>query len=229
MIINNITGQMYIGQSKDIENRYKEHIYHKNTTVGQAIHQYGVENFTFEVLEECSIENLDEEERYWIKYFNTTYSEYGYNKIQGGQDNIGESNSNAKLTEKDVYGIREDYNNHVPKKESFEKYKNKVTWYSFSNIWEGQSWQYIHYDVYTEENKLYYMKGTTIGENSASAAFTDMEVLELRKRYVNESAAQIYESVKDRCKFQTLQCILWGRYYSHLPIYMKQQKKWINN
>ncbi len=229
MIINNITGQMYIGQSKDIENRYKEHIYHKNTTVGQAIHQYGVENFTFEVLEECSVENLDKEEKYWIKYFNTTYPEYGYNKIQGGQDNIGESNGRVILSEKEVYDIREDYNNHISKKISYEKYKDKIAWYSFSNIWEGYSWQHIHYDVYTEENKLYYMKGTSLGENGKSAIFTDKEVLELRNRYINESAASIYESVKNRCGFQTLQQILWGRHYSHLPIYDKKHKRWINN
>ena len=71
------------------------------------------------------------------------------------------------------------------------------------------------------------MKETSIGEKSASAVFTDEEVLELRKRYVNESAKQIYESVKDKCKFQTLQMILWGRYYSNIDIYDKRNKVWI--
>ena len=220
---------MYIGQSKDIENRFNEHRYHSNTTVGAEIHKYGVENFSFEVLEECSIDDLDKEEEYWIKYFLTTYSVYGYNKIAGGQHNRGESNPKAKLSEKEIFDIREAYNNHERKRNVYENYKDKVSWYSFSNIWEGNSWPNIHYDVYTEENKQYYMKETSLGENGKFAIFTNDEVMELRNRYINESAISIYESVKDRCGFQTLQQILWGRHYSNLPIYDKRHKRWINN
>jgi len=84
-------------------------------------------------------------------------------------------------------------------------------------------------DVYTLENKLYYKRNTISSEaKSKGAAFSDNEVIELRKRYVNESANQIYESVKDRCKFQSLQQILWGRQYTYLPIYDKTNKIWIN-
>lgn len=62
--------------------------------------------------------------------------------------------------------------------------------------------------------------------NHKNSTFSDQEAIELRKRYVHETAKQIYDSVKDRCSFQTLQCILWGRYYSHLKIYDKKEKKW---
>ena len=82
---------------------------------------------------------------------------------------------------------------------------------------------------YTDENINYYKRGTSIGEKSVSAKFTDSEVLALRARYVEETANQIYDNIKDRCGYQTLQQILWGRYYSHLPIYDKKHKVWINN
>lgn len=83
-------------------------------------------------------------------------------------------------------------------------------------------------EVFTKENKEYYSKQATNGEKSHSAKFTNQEVLKLRERYVYESAKQIYEDYKERCSFQTLQQILWGRSYKDLPIYNKKEKKWIN-
>lgn len=49
----------------------------------QAIRKYGVENFSFEVLEECDISLLDEKEVYYINLYNS-YKE-GYNATLGGQ------------------------------------------------------------------------------------------------------------------------------------------------
>jgi hypothetical protein len=50
----------------------------------------------------------------------------------------------------------------------------------------------------------------------------------MRKRYVNESAKNIYIDYKDKISFQAFQQILWGRYYDNLPIYKKKEKQWIN-
>ena len=230
MMTNVIDGTNYIGQSKDIDKRIKQHFYHRNNPVSAidfAIKLYGVDKFVVTILEECTEDKLDEREDYYIKLYGSHKN--GYNIIRGGQDNIGESNSNANLTELDVYNIRESYNNHERKRDVFERYKNKVTWYSFSNIWDGYSWKNIHYDVYTNDNKKYYTSRATNGELSDNAAFTNQEVLELRKRYVNESAKEIYSSVEGRCKYATLQQILFGRSYKDVPIYDKKNKKWINN
>ena len=41
-------------------------------------------------------------------------------------------------------------------------------------------------------------------------------------------AKNIYNDYKDRISYQAFQQILWGRYYSELPIYKKKEKKWIN-
>ena len=229
---NLLDGAMYVGQSKDIDERIKQHYYHRNcpqSVVDFAIKCCGFENFAITILEECTEDKLDEREDYYIQLLQT--HKRGYNVIRGGQGHyrVGESNSNVILTEKEIYDIRESYKNHERKKKVFEKYSNKVTWYSFSNIWEGQSWPHIHYDVYTDENKQYYMSEATNGGLSEFATFTDEEVLELRKRYVNESAREIYSSVSDKCKYQTLQQILFGRHYKNIPIYDKKNGKWINN
>ena len=224
-ITNNITNQSYIGQSKDIDQRFKEHCNHKNTVVGADINLYGVENFSFEILEICAPEKLDEREVYYIEKYNTYNT--GYNKSIGGSSLPGEFNPNAKLTSEEVYYIRECYANHLRKREVYELFKDKISWLYFSNLWEGQSWKHVHYDVYIEENKEYYSRDTCIGQQSEKAAFTNLEVFEMRKRYINETAEQIYESVKDRCSLQTLKMILWGRHYSQIIVYDKRNEKWI--
>jgi len=43
----------------------------------------GIDNFTFEILEECTIENLDEKEAFYINLYNS-YN-YGYNSNRGNK------------------------------------------------------------------------------------------------------------------------------------------------
>jgi len=225
-ITNIITGRSYIGQSKDIEKRFSEHIYHSTSKIDVNINLYGKDNFIFEVLEECPVEKLDDLEDYYIQKYDTINR--GYNEIRGGHHNIGESNPNSKLSESDVYNIREDYNNHIRKNESYQKYKHIISKDYFSNIWEGLSWNHIHMDVYCSKNIEYYKHGTCVGQLSPKSIFTDQEVINLRNMYIDKTAKEIYETVKNRCSFNTLQCILWGRVYKHLPIYDKKNKRWIN-
>ena len=226
-ITNKISGKTYIGQSHNIERRLKEHKYKKDIPIELAIQKYGVENFIFEVLEECSLEELDEKEKYYINLYNT-YKGSGYNCNEGGGCSNLENNGRTKMTNEDIYNIREDYNSHKRRKEVYEQYKDKISFGAFARIWDGSSWKGIHSDVYTEENKLYYKYQATNGECSNNAIFTNEEVIALRTRYVNETAEQIYKDYKDRCSLQTLKGILWGRSYKDLPLYKKRERIWIN-
>jgi group I intron endonuclease len=75
----------YIGQSKNIH--YRFHIYRilhcKNQTkLYNSLKKYGPENHIFEIIEECSLDQLDEREIYWINYFNSTSK--GLNLKEGG-------------------------------------------------------------------------------------------------------------------------------------------------
>ena len=88
-ITNKINGKVYIGQSKNITTRWEAHKNHargslKQSFITNAMRKYGVENFVKEVLEKCKIEDLDERERYWIKYYDSTNREKGYNQSEGG-------------------------------------------------------------------------------------------------------------------------------------------------
>lgn len=91
-IINKINGKIYVGQSVNIEERWKQHEYKAfnangqayNSAIHQAFRKYGVENFEYQVIELCSVEELDEKEIYWIEKLDTL-APNGYNILPGGQ------------------------------------------------------------------------------------------------------------------------------------------------
>ena len=222
-ITNLVTGTIYIGQSKNIERRFIDHRTpgHNSEIVDKNINLYGRNNFSYEVLEECTLEQLDEREDYYIKLYRQTHKLY--NKLDGGQSQgfrCGANNGNAKLTEEDVYNIREAYKNHERRCDTFEKYKDKVSQSTFESLWQGQYWQTVHMDVYTEENKRYY----------ANKTITDEEVMEIRRRYVNESPEQMIKdpAISSKMTLSRLKKIVYGTSYAYLPIYRKTEKKWIN-
>lgn len=82
------TGKSYIGQSVDIKERFRQHIksaltYGKATNkLYSTMQKSGVHNFTFEILEEVSRENLNERETYWIEFYKT--KNFGLNTTRGG-------------------------------------------------------------------------------------------------------------------------------------------------
>lgn len=92
-ITNKINGKSYIGQTiQNVKERFYQHCATKcskailNMVIHKAINKYGKSNFTIEVIEEVESTNLNDRERYWIKYYDS-YSN-GYNSTKGGQDGI---------------------------------------------------------------------------------------------------------------------------------------------
>ena len=220
----------YVGKSNNIERRFKEHIQKSYEQSRIPFDDYitikNKDTFNFEILELCSVEELSEKELYWTNKLQATKSG---NVFDGGlTDVVGENNPKSKLTENDVIYIRQAYNAHKKQKEVYEKFKDIISFNHFQNIWQGRVWAHIMPEVFTEENKKYYIYENSRGSNSNLSSFTDEEIIQIRQRYVKESAKAIYQDYKDRVAFQTFQMILWGRYYDNLPIYKKKEKRWIN-
>ncbi len=82
--ITNIENQMcYVGQAVDIADRWRQHIKRglgaeapTKNKLYPAMQTFGVENFTFEVVEECSKAELNDKEDYWQNYYKA--KEFGY-------------------------------------------------------------------------------------------------------------------------------------------------------
>ena len=83
--------KVYIGQASNISERFKQHIKcglgidTPNNMLYAAMMKDGVENFTFEVLEECGRGELNDREKYYIDFYRA--QEYGYNMNKGGARN----------------------------------------------------------------------------------------------------------------------------------------------
>jgi group I intron endonuclease len=91
-ITNQLSGKVYIGQSINPEDRWKQHqSYSKNPSkTGQYIHRaiakHGVEHFIFEVIATCrTIEDANETEVLLIQQHDSRNKEYGYNIKPGGE------------------------------------------------------------------------------------------------------------------------------------------------
>ena len=82
--ITNMENQMcYVGQAANVADRWRQHIKRglgaeapTRNKLYPAMQALGVENFTFELLEECSRENLDAREDYWQDFFHA--KDFGY-------------------------------------------------------------------------------------------------------------------------------------------------------
>ena len=89
-ITNITTDECYIGQAVDIYKRWCEHCkcgLGIDTPPGnklyKAIQEYGLNNFTFEVIEECSSDQLNEKEKYFIELYQA--DTFGYNSTGGNK------------------------------------------------------------------------------------------------------------------------------------------------
>ena len=89
-IINNITNQRYVGQTTNFARRKAEHLLklredrHPNLKLQNAYNKYGLENFSIQKIQfdDISKEELDEQEIYYIKKYNSFGN--GYNLTEGG-------------------------------------------------------------------------------------------------------------------------------------------------
>lgn len=107
-ITNVISGISYIGQATNISLRIYQHLHSSMSDkardydypLHRAIRKNGIDNFIFDILEECSTDLLNEREMYWIAFYDTRKN--GYNQTDGGYQSIRQ----IKLTESDVEQIR---------------------------------------------------------------------------------------------------------------------------
>lgn len=102
-ITNTLNGKVYIGQSKNIEKRWKEHIrksYKGCVALRRAFDKYGIQNFSFEILKSFSFYSpcvLNFYERLHISKHASV--ERGYNLKSGGAKSVYSEESRQRMSD----------------------------------------------------------------------------------------------------------------------------------
>lgn len=102
MYINKVNGKRYVGQAKDFERRYREHIRNHKMIVDKAIDKYGIDNFEITILafDVETQEELDRLEKFYIKEYKTSVKENGYNVAEGGHNgNVFDGKTEEEMSE----------------------------------------------------------------------------------------------------------------------------------
>jgi group I intron endonuclease len=79
------SGKIYIGCASNVRTRINGHLYdlrrnkHHNSYLQKAWIKYGEENFVFEIVEKCDINDLHAKEHYWVNELNCLDRTIGYN------------------------------------------------------------------------------------------------------------------------------------------------------
>lgn len=101
-VISNIKSNFhYIGSSHDIMGRLKKHLSsmknnnHSNKKILEDVNKYGIDSFTFKVLEYCSNSQLSRNELKWLKEYNSKEVEL-YNLKELSNWNSGINKMNRK-------------------------------------------------------------------------------------------------------------------------------------
>lgn len=202
LVENLLNHKKYIGQAKNIKQRFvKHHKYdYKNpnncnyeTKFYQALRKYGLDNFKVEVLQLCEEEELDKLEVEYIDKYDSFIN--GYNSTKGGQfwsPNIhseeieekrritreknkslmSENHPRAKLTNQQVWDIRQRYIDGESVKEIYEDFKDLYSnQQTFKRIVLGQT--YITVGNIPNKEQV----------RHTNAKLTDVQVKEIRNSY----------------------------------------------
>ena len=131
-ITNTITGNFYIGSSKDVKRRWKSHKWpskwnkYPNNSMYLDMQKYGVENFVFEILEEVEIDKLKETEQQFIEMLKPTYNDRNANGCD--IERYKEYHKDYNKEYQKEYQKTDKFKKY--KKEYDNKYKNQLCFYN---------------------------------------------------------------------------------------------------
>ena len=123
-IINTITGDSYIGSSKNIKSRWMQHKKpstwknHPNNPMYQDMQKYGTDKFAFEILAEVEVDKLKETEQQFIETLKPTYNNYNAK----GRDVERRKKSKKEYQKTDKY---KEYHKEYHKTDKYKEYQKE--------------------------------------------------------------------------------------------------------
>lgn len=165
---------------------------------------------------------LNDLEKYFISYYDSFKN--GYNATPGGNTSVplkGEKNGRALLKEEDVKYIRECYNSHIPFKQVYEEYKNKISKRGLQKVWWFDTWKDIHPEYHTEENRYWHSHQAKANKSEVAAnnkrKFNEEEVRAMRNDYENGlSPRQVWLKYSPESAWSTVYNIITRQTYKDI-------------
>lgn len=162
---------------------------------------YGVDNFSFEIIEECADNQLNERESYWIQQYNCI-APNGYNMTSGGEGTVGYSRSQSteERLKRQASNIqffidhpeaRQAASRRTKKLWQDEEYRKKVTE-------SNRKFYQEHSDMFKGENNPMYGKKHTeeaLAKMRAHAATRKNKIAQLDKDTLE--IIKIFDGIKD--------------------------------
>lgn len=186
--ITNTNNKVYIGQSTNIEKRFKQYI--RLSCKGQiklynSLSKYGVENHIFEIVEECKIKDLNKKERYWQNHYNV----------------IGLLGLNLQLTETNK--LRKEFSKETKLKMSIsqtgkklsQETKDKISKNS-AKIYEGKKLSENHkFKMSLAKKGICGINAPRYGKFPSNESRLKMSLAH-SKKIIDNNTGTIYESIK---------------------------------
>lgn len=228
--------KVYIGQSKNYKNRWREHLREaikgNDLKVYRAMRKYNITIEAFSIIED-NITTQDEvnvREIYYIQEYDSIKN--GYNIAEGGQQGNGlkgEDHPNHILSDDQILEIREIRASKLyTMKEVYSFYDDLMSYSGFQKIWLYESRPDIASELNTQELRDFYSvdKRAMQGENHFLSKLTTEEVIKVRNQYWVEGLEmkEIYENYKDKYSLSGFRKIVLGNTYKDIPMPEKSNK-----
>lgn len=208
-ITNLINQKCYIGQSTNISKRWNAHRSaaqnpnnraHYSSHLYRAMRKYGIENFQFEILEECSVSLLNQKEREYIQKYNSCFA--GYNESLGGDCSC---HSPKEVVLKIIHDLE---NTMLTQKEIANKHN--VTEKLVQSINTGHAWVYnrlypIRQHTYTQtEPKMCKDCGILISKDSQRCVQCEQKRRQMLAAQKKPSKEQLYDELMQHHQFSAV-------------------------
>lgn len=218
---NKDNGKIYIGRSVNISARKWQHLHDPSpySYFDQTLVKLGEDKFDFEIIEECSIEQLQDKEKYWIKYYNCCAldnREGGYNLTHGGEEYRSDENPWAKLTMVQVNEIIDKLINTKKSIQDIAK-EYEVHYNTISDINRCKTWAWAHNykgnireeaqgSLYRGElNGTAKLKEEIVKKIIEDIKFSKLSLVEISKKY----------QVKDSLIYDINRCRTWKHLHNY--------------
>lgn len=234
----------YIGQSVNIQKRWREHKNALEQNRHFNIHLQRAWNrgdrFEFSVIEKCDKDKLNEREIYWIAYYNTMDMQFGYNLCAGGESTTGRecstetrkkiSNSNRgrKCSAETIRKRTETFRKHMEdpayrervKRRGAENAKKRGSPWNKGKRTSAETKRKISEKLmgrYVSEEHKEKLKELYSGSKSLSAKLTEQDVVQIRLRFLSgERQCDIHKDYP-QITTQTLYDIVRNRRWKSVP------------